>query len=169
MSRGFVWLVAPSPASARSRPAARYILDFSSVEPVPLCGTLHGFPYSRVFYNGVSGPPQGAAIPSSIFCLFTSCPDAGGLSPFSPGPSVCLTDPSLAGTLRPGASYGSFLACLRHETHRERKAFLTALTRLLAMIGSLPHRSHAHRQLFRTLHTTAGCIFPISYRPERHI
>ncbi len=55
---GFGWLVAPSPAAARSRPAVRYILDLSSVELVPLYGTLHGFPYSRVFYNGVSGPPQ---------------------------------------------------------------------------------------------------------------
>ncbi len=142
----FGWLVAPSPpAAARSRPAVRYFLDLSSVEPVPLCGTLHGFPYSRVFYNGVSGPPRGQQSPYPL--SLSSFPDTGGLSSFRPGPSVCLTDPSLAGTLRSGASYGSFLACLHHDSHRERKAFLTALTRLLAMIGSLPHRSHAHRQL----------------------
>ncbi len=58
----------------------------------------------------------GAAIPSS---LFPSCPDAGGLSSLSPGPSrpsVYLNDHSLAGTPRPGASYGSFLACLHHES-----------------------------------------------------
>ncbi len=97
--------------------------------------------------------PRGGSNPlslSSLASLFPSCPDAGGLSSFSPGPSrpsVDLTDPSLAGTPRPGASYGSFLACLHHESHREWKAFLTALTPLLAMIGSLPHRSHAHRQL----------------------
>ncbi len=39
----------------------------SSVEPVPLCGTLHGFPYYWVFYNGGSGPPRGQQ--SSIFPL----------------------------------------------------------------------------------------------------
>ncbi len=128
-----------SPA-ARSRLAVRYFLDLSSVEPVPLCGTLHGFPYSRVFYNGVSGPQRRQ---QSSLSLSPSCPNAEGLPSFSPGqsrPSVYLTDPSLAGTPHPGTSYGSFLACLHHETHRGWKAFLTALTRLLAMIGSLPHR-----------------------------
>ncbi len=69
------------------------------------------------------------------------------MSSLSPGLSVCPTDLSLAGTPRSGAIYGSFLACLHHESHREREAFLMALTRLLAMIGSPPHRSHAHRQL----------------------
>ncbi len=85
---------------------------------------------------------------AATLCLLSSLrPDAGGPSSISPGPSVCPTDPSLAGTPRSGASYVSFLACPHHESHRERKAFLTALTRFLAMIGSLPHRSHAHRQL----------------------
>ncbi len=99
----------------------------------------------------------------SSLSLFPSCPDTGGLFSVSPGPSVCLTDPSLAGTPRSGATYGSLLACLHHESHRERKALLTALTRLLAMIGSLPHRSHAHRQLSVpfTLQQTVY-IFPIS-------
>ncbi len=98
--------------------------------------------------------------------LFPSCPNTGGLSSLSPGPSrpsVYLTDPALTGTTRSSASYGSFLACLHHESHRERKAFLTALTHLLAMIGSLPHPSHTHRQLSVpfTLQQTVASLSPI--------
>ncbi len=96
-----------SPVAPHSRPAVRYFLDLSSVEPIPLCNTLHGFPYSRVFYNGVSGPPQGQQS-SSIFSWSSFRPDPGGPSSNSPGPScpsVYLTDPSLAGTPRSGASF----------------------------------------------------------------
>ncbi len=105
--------------------------------------------------------PRGGSNPLSS--LFPSRPDTESLFSFSPGPSVCLTDPSLAGTPRPGASYGSFPACLHHESHRERKAFLTALTRLLVMIGSLPHRRLTRSQTtLRTLHATADCLSSLS-------
>ncbi len=169
MSRGFVWLIAPSPAAARSRPAVHYFLDFPQSSPSLSAARSMASPtpeYSTTAFQvhrGGSNP--------LLYLLSSLHVPTPGVCPRSVPvrPSVYLTDPSLAGTPRPGASYGSFLACLHHESHREWKAFLSALTRLLAMIGSLPHRSHAHRQLLRTLHTTAGCIFPISYRPERHI
>ncbi len=95
----------------------------SSVEPVPLCGMLHGFPTPESFTT-VFQVHRGCSNPLSP--LFPSCPDAGGPSSISPGPSrlsVYLTDPFLAGTLRPGASYGSSLVCLHHESHRERQSF----------------------------------------------
>ncbi len=114
-----------SSSAARSRPAVRYFLDLSSVEPVPLCGTLHGFPYSRVFYNGVSAPPRGQQS-SSIFSLpFVPTPGVRVQSvPVRPVClSVYLTDPFLAGTPYSGGSYGSSLVCLHHESHRERQSF----------------------------------------------
>ncbi len=131
---------------------------------------LHGFPYSRVFYNGVSSPPRRQqsylSLSISSFSLPFVSRRRGGLPSFSPGPSrpsVYLTDPSLTGTPCPGVSYGSFMACLHHKTHRRRKDFLTALTRLLVMIGSLPHCSHAHRQLSVpvTLQQTISSLSPI--------
>ncbi len=88
----------------------------ASVEPVPSLGTLHGFPYSWVFYNDVSGPPRKQQ--SSIFPL--PHPDVGGTPSIRPGPShlsVYLTDPSLAGTPRSGASDESSLVCLHRESH----------------------------------------------------
>ncbi len=145
-SRGVGWLVAPSPAAARSRPAVHYILDFPQSSP-SLSATRSTASPTTEYSTTAFQVPLGGSNP--LFSLFPSCPDAGGLSSLSPGPSrpsAYLTDPSLVGTPRPGASYGSFLACLHHESHRERKDFLTALTRLLAMRGSLPHHSHAYRQ-----------------------
>ncbi len=142
LSRGFGWLVSPSPMAARSRPAVRYFLDFPQSSPSLSAARSTASPTPE-YSTTVFQVHRGGSNP--LFPLFPSCPDAGG--PSSLSPSVYLTDPSLAGTPRSGTSYGSFLACLHHESHRERKAFLTALTRLLAMIGSLPHRSHANRQL----------------------
>ena len=46
------------------------------------------------------------------------------------------------------------------------KAFLTALTRLLVMIGSPLHRSHAHQTTLCTLHATADCTYSVSFRLE---
>ncbi len=163
LSRGFGWLVAPYLASARSRPAVRYFLDFPQSSPSLSAARSTASPtpeYSTTAFQ----VHRGGSNPLSS--LFPSCSDAGDLSSLSPGPSrpsVHLTDPSLAGTPRSGASYGPFLACLHHESHRERKAFLTALTRLLAMMGSLPHRSHATRQLSApfTLQQTASSLSPI--------
>ncbi len=162
-SRGFGWLVAPSPAAARSRPAVRYFLDFPQSSPSLSAARSAASPtpeYSKTVFQ----VHRGGSNPLSS--LFPSCPNARDLSSLSPGPSrpsVYLTDPSLAGTPRSSASYGSFLACLHHKSHRERKAFLTALTRFLATIGSLPHRSHANRQLFVpfTLQQTVSSLSPI--------
>ncbi len=97
-----------------------------------------------------------------------------GPSPNSPGPSrpsVYLTDLSLAGTPRSGqvpVTGPPWPACIMNPIE-SGKAFLTASTRLLAMIGSLPHRSHAHQTTLRTLHATAGYSFPVSYLLEQHI
>ena len=49
------------------------------------------------------------------------------------------------------------------------KAFLMALTRLLVMIGSHLHRSHAHQTTLCTLHATADCTYSVSFRLEQHI
>ncbi len=94
----------------------------ASVEPVSPCGTLHGFPYSWVFYNGVSGPLRGQQ--SSIFSL--PRPDVRSTPSIRPGPSrpsVYLTDPPLAGTPRSGASDGSSLVCLHRDPHWEQQSF----------------------------------------------
>ncbi len=48
-------------------------------------------------------------------------------------------------------------------------AFLSALTRLLAMTGSLPHHSHARQTTFRTPHATADLVYSVSYRLEQPI
>ncbi len=169
LSRGFGWLVSPSSSAARSRPVVRYFLDFPQSSPSLYAARSTASPTPESSTTVFQVHRWGS---NPLSSLFPSCPDAGGPSSISPGPSrpsVYLTDPYLAGTPRSGASYRSFLACLHHKSHRDRKAFLTALTRLLAMIGSLPHRSHAKWTTLRTLHATADCIFPISYRPERHI
>ncbi len=79
---GFRWLVVPSP-TARPFPRS-VILWTSSVEPVPLSGTLHGFPYFWVFYNGGSGPLWGQQ--PSVFSLVPT----SGVHPHSV-PSFCLS------------------------------------------------------------------------------
>ncbi len=171
LSRGFR-LVAPSPpAAARSRPAVRYILDFPQSSPSLSAARSMASPtpeYSTMAFQVHRGGSNSLVL--SLSLSLSSFPVTGGPSPFRPSPSVCLTDPSLAGTPHSGASYGSLLACLHRESHRERKAFLTALTRLLVMIGSLPHRSHAHRQLSVpfTLQQTVYLPYLLLW-PERHI
>ncbi len=92
----------------------------------------------------------GAAIPLSSLSLSLSLcfvsRHRGSVS--VPSRSVRLSD-------RPFPSRNPAFRCqlrvpsgrLHHESNREWKAFLMALTRLLVMIGSLPHRSHTHRQL----------------------
>ncbi len=134
-----------SPAAAGSRPVVRYFLDLSSVKPVPLCSTLHGFPYSRVFYNGVSGPPQGQQS-SSIFSWSSFCPDAGGpvFKQSRSILSVCLPDrpfPSRNPAFRCQFSGPLWPARIVNPIENGKKAFLPALTHLLAMIGSPLTRS----------------------------
>ncbi len=97
-------------------------------------GTLHGFPYFWVFYNGGSGPLQGQQ--SSVFPLVPT----SGVYPHSvPVTFICLfvylTGPPLAGTPRSNASDGSTLVCLHRDPHWEHQSFCLALTCLLAMIG----------------------------------
>ncbi len=144
-------------------PGPRCVIFWTFPQSSPSLSAAHSMASpTPEYYTTAFQVHRGGSNPLSP--LFPSCPDAGGLSSLSPGPSrpsVYLTDPSLAGTPRPGASYGSFLY---HESHREWKAFLTALTRLLVMIGSLPHRSHAHIQLSVpvTLQQTASSLSPIS-------
>ena len=55
-----------------------------------------------------------------------------------------LTDPSLAGTRVPVPVTGPLRSACIVIPIENSKAFCTAFTRLLAMTGSLPHRSHAH-------------------------
>ncbi len=91
-------------------------------------------------------------------------------------PSVCLSvsspslsDPPLTRTPRSCVGSGSHLACLHRDTHREQQSFSSALTRLLAMSGSLPHRSHAHLTTRYPRHATANLSLSISYRLEQPI
>ncbi len=54
---------------------------------------------------------------------------------------VYLTDPPITRTPRSHGSGGSFPVCLHRDPHWEQQSFSSALTRLLAMTGSVPHRS----------------------------
>ena len=99
-----------------------------------------------------------------------SNPDVGGLPSASPGLSVVsLTDPPLTRTPRPRDNGGSHLVCLQSDPHWEQQSFSSALTRLLAVTGSLPHRSHAHQTTPCTLHVTAKLVLSVSYRLEQPI
>ncbi len=140
------------------------LLDFlSRARP---SGTLHGFPYCGVFYDGGSGPPRGqqSSIPSLV-------PTSGVyLQPVPVSPSVFdLTDPRLTRTLRSRDSGGSHLVCLQRDSHRKQQSFSSALTRFLAMTGSLPHRLHAHQTTPCTLHATPDLVYSVSYRLEQPI
>ncbi len=151
LSRGFSSARRPV-SDGTSLSLASVILWTTSVEPVPLSGTLHIFPYCWVFYDGGSGPPRGQQ--SSNFSLVPT----SGVYPHSVlvSLSVYLTGPPLAGTPRSGASDGSPLVCLHRDPHWEQQSFSSALTRLLAMTGSLPHRSHPHQTTPCTLHATTN-------------
>ncbi len=84
-------LVAPPPA-ARSRPAVRYILDFPQSSPSLFAARSTASP-SPEYSTTVSQVHRGGS--NALSSLFSSCPNAGGLSSISPGlsrPSVYLTD-----------------------------------------------------------------------------
>ncbi len=103
-----------------SRPAVRYSLDFSSVEPVSLAGRSMASPTLSILQRCFRST-AGAA----ILCPSPQ-PDAGGPSSISPGPSclsVYLTDPPLTRTPRSRGSGGSPLVCLHRNPHREHQGF----------------------------------------------
>ncbi len=97
LSRGFGWLVAPTPAAARSRPAVRYFLDFPRSSPSLSAARSTASPtpeYSTTAFQ----VHRGGSNPRVLFLSLSlsSFPVTGGLSSFRPGPSVCSTDPSRA-------------------------------------------------------------------------
>ncbi len=69
--------------------------------------------------------------------------------------SVCLLSP--------------ISVCLHRDTHREQQSFSSALIRLLAMSGSLSHRSHAHLTTHYPRHAAANLSLSVSYRLEQPI
>ncbi len=89
---GMVWLARRPVSGGCTFPARGPLFSgLFSVKPVPLCGTLHSFPYSRVFYNGVSGPPRTQQSP--IFSLpFVSRRRGSVLVQSRSVSSVCLSD-----------------------------------------------------------------------------
>ncbi len=126
-------------------------------------GTLHGFPYCRVFYEGGSGPPLGqrssifSPVPTSWVYLHSVCL------------SVCLSDPPLTRTPRSCASGGSPLVCLHHDPNQNSKAFLR---RWLVYWQWQVHPLTAHTLVWQlpilvTLQQTFS--LSVSYRPEQHI
>ncbi len=125
MSRGFSRLVSPFVSGDGTVPGPRSVILWTCPQSSPSLSSARSTAsptpeYSTTAFQvprGGSNPPLSSLPPP---------PDAGGPSSNSPGPSrpsVYLTDPSLAGTPRPSASYDSFLACLHHEFHRERQSF----------------------------------------------
>ncbi len=120
LSRGFGSSPRSSPA-ARSRPAVRYILDLSSVEPVPpseVCSTASSTPeYSSTVFQVQRRGSRGSNPPlyslSSRRRRYALNPSRFGLV----CPSVYLTEPSLAGTPHSGASDGSSPVCLHRDPH----------------------------------------------------
>ncbi len=105
------------------------------------------------------GSTAGAAI---LYLL--SCPDVGGL----PSISLSVCHLSLRPSLPVPATGPLWSACTVIPIENS-KAFLMALTRLLAMTGSLPHRSHARQTTLCTLHATTDLVYSVSYRLELHI
>ena len=91
-----------------------------------------------------------------------SCPDVRGLPSTTASPvslsvyRLSLTDPPLTRTPSSCGSGGSHLVFLHRDPHWEQQSFSSALTRLLAMTGSLPHRSHAHLTTPYSRHATAN-------------
>ncbi len=118
----FRWLVAPSPPPV---PGPRSVIFWTCPQSSPSLSAARSTAsptpeYSTTAFQvhrGGSNPPSSSplipmpgvrlqTVPVRPVCL-----------------SVYLTDPSLARTPRSGASYGSSLVCLHHESHRERQSF----------------------------------------------
>ncbi len=137
--------------------ASRPILHARPFRCLPDClsrarpsGTLRSFPYCWVFYDGGSGPPRGQR--SSIFSLV---PTSGVY--LQSVPSVCRLSHRPSPNKNP-----AFLWQWRVPSglpaswsQSEQQSFSSALTRLLVMTGSFPHRSHAHLTTPCSRHATA--------------
>ncbi len=129
LSRGFcLRLVAPAP-TARPRSAVHYILDFSSVEPVPF--SVWDAPRLPLLLSLLQRCFRSTA--GATILYLPSRSDVGVLPSISPGSRLVrlsvyyLTNPSLAGTQRSGASDRSSPVCLHLDPHREQQSFSYAI------------------------------------------
>ncbi len=110
-------------------------------------GTPHGFPYCGSLLRRWVGSTAGAAISLTSFCFFSRRRGYTlSLSLYRPSPNK---NPAFLW------QWQVLSGLPESRPQLERQSSSSALTRLLVMISSLPHRSHAHSTTLPALVTVS--------------